>query len=221
MSCNLKIQPICTGYRFHQEISSNAQQCQWANPLVCCGKAGDAHLCVLPPPRSALALLQWSHSSKPGHGVRTTNKDPAMPLKMYGMSNCWFSILASLLSRLQRGWTMLRLSAGRSESTRLAQAQGSGRKEVAVVDADVVFSPHFHIFFFLPQPAILNWYGWEGMGCCVNLQCDQLTKIRWIFLLPSSPEELWQLFQDRCWPVFLKQQRAGTFFCACRMFSED
>lgn len=38
---------------------------------------------------------------------------------------------------------MLRLSAGRSESTRLAQAQGSGRKEVAVVDAYVVFSLHF------------------------------------------------------------------------------
>lgn len=105
-------------------------------------------LAMLVSPRSLLlaaqpALLQWSHSSRPGHGVRTTNKDPAMPLKMYGMSNCWFSILASLLSRLPRGRTMLRLSAGHSESTRLAQAQGSGRKEVAVVDADVVFSLHF------------------------------------------------------------------------------
>lgn len=60
---------------------------------------------------------------------------------------------------------MLRLSAGHSESTRLAQAPGSGRKEVAVLDADVVFSLHFVFrfwfffvfWFFLPEPAILNW----------------------------------------------------------------
>lgn len=86
---------------------------------------------------------------------------------------------------------MLRLSAGRSESTLLAQAQGSERKEVAVVDADIVFSLHFvsWTFFFL-ELAILQWQGRKGMGCYVNLQCDQLTKIRQIFLLPSSPEEL-------------------------------
>lgn len=142
-SRNLKIQRICTGYHFHQEISSHAQQCQWANPPACCEKVGYACLSALPPPHSAPALLQWSYSSRPGHGVRTTNKGPAMPLKMYGMSNCWFSILASLLSRLPRGRTMLRLSAGGSESTRLARAQGSGWKEVAVVDADIVFSLHF------------------------------------------------------------------------------
>lgn len=46
---------------------------------------------------------------------------------------------------------MLRLSAEHTESTRLAQAQGSGRKEVAVVDADVVFSLLYFVswpFFF-------------------------------------------------------------------------
>lgn len=52
---------------------------------------------------------------------------------------------------------MLRLSAGRSESTRLAQAQGSGRKEVAVVDADVVFFSTFCVMAGFSGPAILNW----------------------------------------------------------------
>lgn len=104
----LKIRPICTGYHFRPEISSPVQRCQRANPAGRSGKAGAAHFPLslsplhVPLPRPP-AFYQWSHSCRPGHGVRTTNKEPAMPLKMYGMSNCWFSVLASLLSRLPRG----------------------------------------------------------------------------------------------------------------------
>lgn len=62
---------------------------------------------------------------------------------------------------------MVRLSAGCSESNRLARAQGSGRKVVAVVDADVVFfcilSPGW--FFFETGNSKFVWRRRAGLLC--------------------------------------------------------
>lgn len=64
-----------------------SKQSELANLDVCLGRASVAIFTPLTP-QSSTRLHQKSHSFSSGHKVTATNKERAMPLNMYGMSNC-------------------------------------------------------------------------------------------------------------------------------------